>query len=315
MKKILQYLKSFAKEDFRISTYLFTAIFLVVTISLNYYYDFEDTIIGAEYRTYKGILAYFAFYSFAWYSIALWISIVEGKGYHKKKLFWILPPLFLLVLSIDGGFYYHEYLLDEMYSLTKPEYYYLHRLYNNIYPAFLYFFCLWAIKFYSKDREKGLYGLRWEGFDPKPYLIFLLIMTPLIAWASFRPDFQDAYPQLKPWLVQNAFGYSEKYLTALFEFFYLFDFITVELLFRGALIVGLTSIMGKDVLLPMVATYAFLHFGKPWPETIGSVFGGYILGIIAYETRSILGGCSIHMGVALLMELFALIQYYLGGAR
>lgn len=135
-------------------------------------------------------------------------------------------------------------------------------------------------------------------------------MIPLIFWASFQPDFLEAYPQFKPWLYNEAFGLSKFQMSLIFEFFYGIDFVTVELIFRGAMVIGLSSLMGSSVILPMVVTYAFLHFGKPLAETIGSIFGGYILGIIALNTRNILGGCTIHIGVALLMEAMALMQFY-----
>lgn len=93
-----------------------------------------------------------------------------------------------------------------------------------------------------------------------------------------------------------------------FELAYGIDFIATELLFRGFLIIGMAHILGKDVILPMVVTYAFLHFGKPLGETIGSVFGGYILGIMALYSRNIWGGIAIHLGVAWLMELAAFLQ-------
>jgi hypothetical protein len=54
----------------------------------------------------------------------------------------------------------------------------------------------------------------------------------------------------------------------------------------------------------MIATYCFLHFGKPISESISSVFGGYILGLIALNSRNIWGGVFIHVGVAWLMEFF-----------
>ena len=72
----------------------------------------------------------------------------------------------------------------------------------------------------------------------------------------------------------------------------------------------MAKILGKDAVLPMVVTYAFLHFGKPLGETVGSIFGGYILGVIALRTKHIFGGCIIHIGVAYLMEVMALWQHY-----
>ena len=59
----------------------------------------------------------------------------------------------------------------------------------------------------------------------------------------------------------------------------------------------------------MVGVYAFVHFEKPMVEAIGSMVGGFILGVIALYSRSILGGIVIHLCVALLMDSLAIGQY------
>ena len=43
--------------------------------------------------------------------------------------------------------------------------------------------------------------------------------------------------------------------------FYLFNFFNIELLFRGVLVIGMVHYLGPKAILPMVVTYAFLHFG------------------------------------------------------
>ncbi|MEM6642430.1 MAG: CPBP family intramembrane glutamic endopeptidase, partial [Bacteroidota bacterium] len=96
----------------------------------------------------------------------------------------------------------------------------------------------------------------------------------------------------------------EWWLVLIYELCYGSNFISVELIFRGFLIFSFTRTLGSYAVLPMVATYAFLHFGKPLGETISSVFGGYVLGILSYNSKSIWGGILIHLGVAWLMELF-----------
>ena len=58
----------------------------------------------------------------------------------------------------------------------------------------------------------------------------------------------------------------------------------------------------------MITVYCFLHFGKPMGEAISSIFGGYILGILAYESRNIYGGLIAHLGVAWGMEYLAYLQ-------
>jgi membrane protease YdiL (CAAX protease family) len=97
-----------------------------------------------------------------------------------------------------------------------------------------------------------------------------------------------------------------EWVTALtYEIAYGLDFITVELLFRGFLVIGMIKILGRNAIVPMAVIYCMLHFGKPMGEAISSIFGGYILGVVAYETRSVWGGIIVHMGIAWLMEIIA----------
>ena len=95
---------------------------------------------------------------------------------------------------------------------------------------------------------------------------------------------------------------------AIYEFVYGLDFFNTEFLFRGFMIIGLAHILGKDTIVPMLVTYCFLHFGKPVGEAISSIVGGYILGVIAFYTRSIWGGVMVHAGLAWMMELAAYLQ-------
>ena len=52
----------------------------------------------------------------------------------------------------------------------------------------------------------------------------------------------------------------------------------------------------------------FLHFGKPAGEAISSIFGGYILGILAFRSRNIYGGLIAHLGVAWGMDWLAFLN-------
>jgi membrane protease YdiL (CAAX protease family) len=115
----------------------------------------------------------------------------------------------------------------------------------------------------------------------------------------------------KPWLFEGAFDRPLWLNTILFEIVYISDFFMVELVFRGVLVIGMQSLMGRSAVLPMIAAYEALHFGKPMLETISSVFGGYFLGALAFRTGHIWGGIIIHMGIALIIELLRFFQYYL----
>jgi hypothetical protein len=136
----------------------------------------------------------------------------------------------------------------------------------------------------------------------------LLIMAPLIGFASFGADFQEDYPSYPTTMTHEYLGVPEWLTVLFFELVYGWDFVATEWIFRGFFIIGMASLMRHRAVLPMVVTYAFLHFGKPLGETIGSVFGGYILGVIALRTGSIWGGIAIHLGVAWLMEIAAFLQ-------
>jgi len=131
----------------------------------------------------------------------------------------------------------------------------------------------------------------------------LMIMVPLIAAASTQPDFQAMYPKLK--LITNVTNTNDLswWKKLLFELSYGSDFITIELFFRGFLILAFIKWAGKDAILPMACFYCTIHFGKPLGECISSYFGGIILGIVVYNTRSIFGGLMVHVGIAWLMEL------------
>jgi hypothetical protein len=151
--------------------------------------------------------------------------------------------------------------------------------------------------------EQPLYGMRVRNMDWKPYWLMLLIMLPLVAAASTQPDFLAMYPKLK----LMAGVYEEEGLRwwhkLIFELSYGSDFITIELFFRGFLILAFIKWAGKDAILPMACFYCTIHFGKPLGECISSYFGGMILGIVVYHTRSILGGLMVHLGIAWMMEL------------
>ena len=95
---------------------------------------------------------------------------------------------------------------------------------------------------------------------------------------------------------------------AIYEVFYMSAFIVVEVLYRGVLIFTMVRFLGKYAVFPMIVVYCLLHFGKPLNETISSFFGGFVLGVLAIQGKNIYGGIAIHMGIALLMEIFVYIR-------
>lgn len=148
------------------------------------------------------------------------------------------------------------------------------------------------------------FGLSFKGFDAKPYFILLLLMVPLLLIAGMGPDFQHVYPKLK----MIGYAANDWLQAVVFELSYGVDFFTIELFFRGFLILAFIKYAGKDAILPMAVFYCTIHFGKPLAECISSYFGGLILGAIVYNTRSIWGGLIVHLGIAWLMEIVGIVM-------
>jgi hypothetical protein len=309
VKTILCYITAHITSDFRLFFYLYFFSFITICIYLNYSLNFEKSLLNKHYGTFSGILYYILFYGFAYYAICIPKLVSEGKSHLlKSQEFWVKGLLFISLIGFSGAFYYTD-IISRFFETNEDRYYIL-KIIHNSKRAFIYIIPLIVLKYVYDKNTIGLYGLIRKSFSVKPYIMMLIIMFPLITWASFQADFQHTYPTLKPWRIDTPLGMPNLIAFSIYELIYAIDFVFVELIFRGALIIGLAKIIGKDAILPMVSAYAFLHFGKPLGETLGSIFGGYILGVIALYSKNIWGGCIIHIGVALLMDFMALFQYH-----
>jgi hypothetical protein len=94
----------------------------------------------------------------------------------------------------------------------------------------------------------------------------------------------------------------------IYESTYGYNFLNVELFFRGFLVLGFARVLGGHAVLAMIGSYMFLHYGKPMTEAISSVFGGYLLGVLTFYSKRIWGGVVIHIALAWSMEWFAWLQ-------
>jgi hypothetical protein len=308
LKQIRIYLQDFVRKDFSRPTYIAVALFLFSAILLNYYLNIENGIICAQENRWSRFFMYLLLYGIAYYGTLLIYYFFEKENYFANKEVLLKSFIAIILLSFDGAFFVTKEFIQANFSTTFSEAKFTSKIINQSFPTLFY---ILGILFLSKKYNRhssSLYGLTNKGFHWGPYFIMLLCMFPLLLWASFQGNFIQQYPFFKYWDYSSAFGLAPKQLFGLYEFFYLFNFVNVELLFRGLLIVGMIKCMAHRSVLPMIVTYAFLHFGKPTAETISSAFGGYILGVIAFRTENILGGLLIHIGIALLMDILALWQ-------
>jgi len=315
MKGILRYLKEFLKANFHKKLYLSVGAFLLVSLGINYGLDygnkpnFEDAIIDPYYGKPIQILWFFLFQAFPFLVVCFFIYIYKiNDTWLKSKEFWIKLVIGFSILAVDRSFYAHwSYLRD----LPRIDYIFYGKLIRwssslvtSVLPLIFFYFI------YEKH-NKSVYGLGPKKWDLKPYAILLGITAVFIAIGSFLPDIRDYYPKyIRSYGDQFAIAHDINRWVAvlIYEISYGSDFISVELFFRGFLIMAFSRLLGENVVLAMAASYCFLHFGKPLGESVSSIFGGYILGIIALRTQHIWGGIMIHVGVAWLMEFFASLQ-------
>jgi len=312
MKKIVLQLKDFIADDFEWKSYLWTLVFVASAIAINYSVNFERSILIHHSSKWVVILRFFAYYLVAWFAVAIPKLVVKKQtAMFSSPQFWIKILLFLGLISFTSGFRFNAQwfsFIDD--SLTRT---YVVKLTTQIKCLLVYTLPLIVMGKIFDRQQPGIYGVNRKFGNGTTYLKMLLIVAPLIILASFTPDFLSAYPRYRVWQYESLTAMSSFLSTTIFETLYVLDFAMTEWMFRGALVIGMVAIMGKDAILPMVSVYVFLHFGKPMAETISAFFGGYMLGVLAYTTRHIWGGVILHSGIALIMESMGLFQFYVMG--
>ena len=310
MKEIINEIRAFLKADFNIYAYLYTFLFLSIAIYFNYEHNFEKVYINKYYGKPISFLTYTLYYLAPYYIILIPVLFIKKQQYKLlKSEFWVKSIVFFGTFGILVAFWQYRYLFNYSQMSTGDKVFYRQMVFNlkRILPFLIIFY---AVKRKYDKEDNHLFGLRFKGMSYKPFFIMLLLMVPLIALASYLPDFQKSYPQYKFWLYDGAFGMTPLQAAGVFELVYGLDFTSIELLYRGALVVSMSRVLGRETVLPMAGAYVVLHFGKPLGESISSFFGAFILGVHALAKRNIFGGIIIHAGIAYLMEIAAIWQYY-----
>lgn len=300
MTDFLSYLKEYLRNS-SLKALLFIVLFVSLLIFINYQFGIESRI-RSLHPWYASLLSFFLFYGFVlFFTWALQFSF----GHPPRTLLHNRPFLYLLLLA-------------PLYFSSKMVHWDLSFLVPSAWPASwnhyaqiviqlpaklaLLLLFLWGCRKWD-DRVDSFYGLTTKNFKAGPYFLLLLCMVPLIVLASTRPDFLHAYPKVRSIYFLNGYTKPVWPWGLLYEISYGLDFLSIELFFRGLLVIGLVRYAGPYVILPMAAFYCTVHFGKPLGECISSFFGGLVLGVIAWRTRSIFGGLIVHLGIAWLMEL------------
>lgn len=294
MKSIIRYIQDYYAETDKLAWLLIT-LFTALFVFSNYHFKIDQWI---------GSRSSFATRFFSRYLISLTafvipylLIIVLGKKDFLQH------PVFILLLIVAPAIFSFKMEFNTYMNLSPD--FWINRYWNKViyWPTLLVLtttilFICWRLF----DRQQIFYGLKTSDINWTPYWTMLLIMLPLIVFASTQADFLATYPKLRS-VAGDSMASLPWWKKVLFELSYGTDFFTIELFFRGFLILAFAKFAGKDAILPMACFYCTIHFGKPLAECISSYFGGMLLGIVVYKTQSIFGGLMVHLGIAWMMEI------------
>lgn len=301
MKHFIQYFRDYFKQlDKRV--FITITVFTAVLVFINYHYGLDETIRKKFSFPVKLI---------AWYMVSLCAFAIPyliqywfhpaAITIHKRFLYFLFIAPLIFAFKATHSIHF-TFMADKGENNYWNQVAYWPVLLLLIMSALL---LLWK----WNDRDQPFYGLKTKGISWRPYWTLLLLMAPLIATASTQPDFQAMYPKLQSINRMQGLDTVPLWKKILYELSYGTDFISIEFFFRGFLILGFIKWAGRHAILPMACFYCTIHFGKPLGECISSYFGGMILGILVYNTRSVLGGLLVHLGIAWLMEVAGYVRW------
>jgi hypothetical protein len=298
MKAIIGYLQQYIRS-LNLLSFLGITLLTAVLVILNYTVGIEERCMGIDHYGLR-FLAFFGVFAFVYCAAWLIQWMAHRSSFQLSPFFWLL--LFAAPAIFAGKVTFDWITRSFTNQLDYPWHQYGYLVLN--WPLK----CVLVLGFIALLWKWGKYngpvsGMSIKGFNARPYFMLLALMVPLIVFASTQSDFLRTYPKVHridfigPY-VSQTWGYK-----LLYELSYGVDFLTIETFFRGFLILAFVRYAGKAVILPMAAFYCAIHFGKPLLECITSYFGGMILGVVVYHTRSIWGGLIVHLGIAWLMEI------------
>lgn len=309
MKQLIGYIKSYYKDEFKWQYGLFILLLALVLLYFNFFFPETKNIHRTERWKDTTI-----FYHLLLYGIPLALSLFGLKLFYpreeltflKNYKFWLTLLFGISIWSFRGSwpYLYNNHLLAGVQRNTVEIESYYRIIYALIKTAIALVPLLLFWWFIDRSNQP-LYGMSKGNLNLKPYLILLALFIPVIAIASQDAGFLRTYPRSQIIKTLELFNPDHgKYLLT-YEAIYILDFYVIELFFRGFMILALLKFAGPKVILPTAIFYCCLHFGKPFGEAFSSLFGGTVLGIITYYSRSIWGGIIIHMGIAAAMEVCA----------
>ncbi len=219
--------------------------------------------------------------------VLTWQEYYGGRRFYSDTL----KP-WLLALEADGRPWLAMARFDELYSFA---WWTLARFIGYVAIPFPLYKLL-----FPRDSLLDL-GLRVRGLASHAwiYALCLAVVLPATALVASQPDFGTYYPFYKL-SSRSWFDF------AAWEAMYWFQFLTLEMFFRGFMLGALRRSLGSAAIFAMAVPYCMIHYGKPYLEANGAIVAGVVLGSLAMHTRSIYAGFLVHVTVAALMDFLAL---------
>lgn len=231
--------------------------------------------------------------------VSLEIKAIWSDFKTKTHLVLLLVTLIMLILEYFGWQGPFNQLIAP--SLKKSHSWREIKLYSQVYTTssfWILFIIIPTIYLKVFNIQKKLKGISIPSLTEwRPYFLFGIIMLIVLSGICSSPNFYRFYPLYRP----------ESALDCLrFELIYLPQFVAVEFFFRGPLLFFFHDKFQRFALVLMTLPYAIIHIHKPFPEAIGSIMAGLILGHFAIKSKSIWPGVILHMIVALGADFFGL---------
>jgi hypothetical protein len=306
-RKVFYYLGHYAKQELRNIPYVLSIVLFTAGLIYCYYeVDYIKALRRQIYWKPSIFLYYIALYGSAYFGAFFLYIGWRKKGFLlKSPYFWAisLSAVFIFTLRSSSHLVTNE-LLNQFRGWEH--FVYWKRILQDLIRGLIVILPVSIIWFITREKgDRNMFGFSTKNVHFKIYFIMLGIMLIPVLSFAFTDHFLASYPRasgrgFQYFDVHNA---SDRIYFLFYEFIYGLDFVSIEYFFRGFLVIAFIRLIGPGAILPMAVFYVSIHYNKPAVETMSSFFGGSLLGILSYYTRSILGGIMVHVGIAWLMEI------------
>lgn len=133
--------------------------------------------------------------------------------------------------------------------------------------------------FRKHPREYGFQFGDWKAGLALTALIILISAPILLLTTSYNSG------------MQNYYGWQLSWSAPLLKFINLMGW---EFFFRGWILFGYARVFGDHALWLQAVPFALAHIGKPEIETLSTIFGGFLFGLVAWRTKSFVYPLLIH---------------------